>query len=81
MAIGNNAKTKTSSAKAEDRKPADGFLNISVTAADGTVHRIKATIPLFEDDRVHRALMRKGEVTLTGSVHLIAPESEDELEL
>lgn len=81
MAIGNNAKTKTAAAKKADLKPAQGFLNISVTAADGTVHRIKATIPLFEDDKVHRALMRKGEVTLTGSVHLIAPESEDELEL
>ena len=81
MAIGNNAKNKTAAANKADLKPAQGFLNISVTAADGTVHRIKATIPLFEDDRVHRALMRKGEVTLTGSVHIIAPESEDELEL
>lgn len=81
MAIGNNAKNKTAASNKADLKPAQGFLNISVTAADGTVHRIKATIPLFEDDRVHRALMRKGEVTLTGSVHIIAPESEDELEL
>ena len=57
---------------AQDRKEADGFLNLSVTDKAGNVHKITAVIPLYLDNRVHAALLRKGgEFTLTGSVHIV----------
>ena len=62
---------KTSVAQPE-RKEADGFLNLSITDKAGNVHKVTAVIPLYEDNRVHKALLKKGgEFTLTGSVHVV----------
>ena len=62
---------KTSVAQPE-RKEADGFLNLSITDKAGNVHKVTAVIPLYEDNRVHKALLKKGgEFTLTGSVHIV----------
>ena len=55
-----------------ERKEADGFLNLSITDKDGNVHKVTAVIPLYTDNRVHAALLRKGgEFTLNGSVHVV----------
>ena len=55
-----------------ERKEADGFLNLSVTDKAGNVHKITAVIPLYGDNRVHAAMLRKGgEFVLTGSVHIV----------
>ena len=63
---------------AQDRKEADGFLNLSVTDKAGNVHKITAVIPLYEDNRVHKALLKKGgEFTLTGSVHVVDKNPAD----
>ena len=57
---------------AQDRKEADGFLNLSVTDKAGNVHKITAVIPLYLENRVHAAMLRKGgEFVLTGSVHIV----------
>ena len=55
-----------------ERKEADGFLNLSIVDKNGVTHKITAVIPLYEDNRVHKALLKKGgEFTLTGSVHVV----------
>ena len=63
---------------AQDRKEADGFLNLSVTDKAGNVHKITAVIPLYLENRVHAAMLRKGgEFTLTGSVHVVDKNPAD----
>ena len=63
---------------AQDRKEADGFLNLSITDKAGNVHKVTAVIPLYEDNRVHKALLKKGgEFTLTGSVHVVDKNPAD----
>ena len=55
-----------------ERKEADGFLNLSIVDKNGVTHKVTAVIPLYEDNRVHAALLRKGgEFVLTGSVHIV----------
>ena len=57
---------------AQDRKEADGFLNLSVVDKNGVTHKVTAVIPLYLENRVHAAMLRKGgEFTLTGSVHIV----------
>ena len=71
---------KTSVAQPE-RKEADGFLNLSITDKAGNVHKVTAVIPLYEDNRVHKALLKKGgEFTLTGAVHIV-DKNPSEIEL
>ena len=68
---------KTSVAQPE-RKEADGFLNLSIVDKNGVTHKITAVIPLYEENRVHRALMKKGgEFTLTGAVHVVDKNPAD----
>ena len=68
---------KTSVAQPE-RKEADGFLNLSITDKAGNVHKVTAIIPLYTDNRVHAALLRKGgEFNLTGSVHVVDKNPAD----
>ena len=68
---------KTSVAQPE-RKEADGFLNLSITDKAGNVHKITAIVPLYLDNRVHAALLRKGgEFTLTGAVHVVDKNPAD----
>ena len=63
---------------AQDRKEADGFLNLTITDKAGNVHKVTAVIPLYEDNRVHKALLKKGgEFTLTGSVHVVDKNPAD----
>ena len=63
---------------AQDRKEADGFLNLSVTDKAGNVHKITAVIPLYLENRVHAAMLRKGgEFVLTGSVHIVDKNPAD----
>lgn len=67
-------------AAASDRKEADGFLNLTVVDKAGNVHKIQAIIPLYEDNRVHKALMRKGtgaEISITGTVHVVDKNPAD----
>ena len=55
-----------------DRKEADGFLNLTIVDLAGNTHKIAAIVPLYLENRVHAALLRKGgEFTLTGSVHVV----------
>ena len=69
---------KTSVARTEERKEADGFLNLHIVDREGNVHKIQAIIPLYEDNRVHKALLKKGgEFTLTGSVHIVDKNPAD----
>ena len=71
---------KTTVAQPE-RKEADGFLNLTITDKAGNVHKVTAVIPLYEDNRVHKALLKKGgEFTLTGSVHVV-DKNPPEIEL
>ena len=63
-----------------DRKEADGFLNLTVVDKAGNVHKIQAVIPLYEDNRVHKALMSKGtgaEISLTGTIHVVDKNPAD----
>ena len=63
---------KTSVAAQPDRKEADGFLNLTIVDREGNTHKITAIVPLYLDNRVHAALLRKGgEFTLNGSVHVV----------
>ena len=63
---------KTSVAAQPDRKEADGFLNLTIVDLVGNTHKITAIVPLYLDNRVHAALLRKGgEFTLNGSVHVV----------
>ena len=62
---------KTTVAQPE-RKEADGFLNLTIVDREGNIHKISAIVPLYFDNRVHKALLNKGgEFTLTGSVHVV----------
>ena len=62
----------------QERKEADGFLNLTITDKAGNVHKVTAVIPLYEDNRVHKALLKKGgEFTLTGSVHVVDKNPAD----
>lgn len=67
------------------RKEADGFLNLKIRDKNGVMHSIQATVPLYKDNRVHRALMTKGtsgddvELEIVGVVNVVdkdAPEIE-----
>lgn len=67
------------------RKEADGFLNLKIRDKNGVMHSIQATVPLYKDNRVHRALMTKGtsgddvELEIIGVVNVVdkdAPEIE-----
>ena len=63
-----------------DRKEADGFLNLTVVDKAGNIHKIQAVIPLYEDNRVHKALMGKGtgaEISLTGTIHVVDKNPAD----
>ena len=61
-----------------ERKEADGFLNLSITDKAGNVHKVTAVIPLYLDNRVHAALLRKGgEFTLNGAVHVVDKNPAD----
>ena len=61
-----------------ERKEADGFLNLTITDKAGNVHKVTAVIPLYTDNRVHAALLRKGgEFTLTGAVHVVDKNPAD----
>ena len=61
-----------------ERKEADGFLNLSITDKAGNVHKVTAIVPLYLENRVHKALMNKGgEFTLTGSVHVVDKNPAD----
>ena len=72
---------KKNTVVAPERKEADGFLNLTITDREGNVHKITAVIPLYEDNRVHKALLKKGgEFTLTGSVHVV-DKNPSEIEL
>ena len=67
-------------AAASDRKEADGFLNLTVVDKAGNVHKIQAVIPLYEDNRVHKALMSKGtgaEISITGTIHVVDKNPAD----
>ena len=67
-------------AAASDRKEADGFLNLTVVDRAGNVHKIQAVIPLYEDNRVHKALMSKGtgaEISITGTIHVVDKNPAD----
>ena len=48
--------TRTQSSSASFVK-ADAFLNISVVAADGSVHRLRKGIPLHTDNSLERSLI------------------------
>ena len=61
-----------------DRKEADGFLNLTIVDKNGVTHKITAVIPLYTDNRIHAALLRKGgEFNLTGSVHVVDKNPQD----
>ena len=63
---------KTTVAAQPERKEADGFLNLTIVDREGDTHKITAVIPLYFDNRVHKALLNKGgEFTLNGSVHVV----------
>ena len=67
-------------AAASARKEADGFLNLTVVDRAGNVHKIQAVIPLYEDNRVHKALMSKGtgaEISITGTIHVVDKNPAD----
>lgn len=67
-----------------NRKDADAWLNLKIKDANGIEHPIQATIPLYVENRVHRALMNKcaspdAFVEITASVKMVdkdAPEIE-----
>ena len=62
---------KTTVAQPE-RKEADGFLNLTIVDLAGNTHKITAIVPLYFDNRVHKALLNKGgEFTLIGAVHVV----------
>ena len=66
---------------AQDRKEADGFLNLSVVDKNGVTHKVTAVIPLYLENRVHAAMLRKGgEFVLTGAVHIV-DKNPSEIEL
>ena len=61
-----------------ERKEADGFLNLTIVDREGNIHKITAIVPLYLDNRVHAALLRKGgEFTLNGSVHVVDKNPSD----
>ena len=61
-----------------DRKEADGFLNLTIVDLAGNTHKITAIVPLYLDNRVHKALLNKGgEFTLTGAVHVVDKNPAD----
>ena len=61
-----------------ERKEADGFLNLTIVDKNGVTHKITAVVPLYVDNRVHKALMNKGgEFNLTGSVHVVDKNPAD----
>ena len=73
-------KKSTQAAATPDRKEADGFLNLTVVDKAGNVHKIQAVIPLYEDNRVHKALMSKGtgvEISITGTIHVVDKNPAD----
>ena len=72
--------TQPAPAATSDRKEADGFLNLTVVDKAGNVHKIQAVIPLYEDNRVHKALMGKGtgaEISITGTIHVVDKNPAD----
>ena len=69
---------KTTVAAQPERKEADGFLNLTIVDRDGNTHKITAIVPLYLDNRVHKALLNKGgEFTLNGSVHVVDKNPAD----
>ena len=72
---------KTTVAAQPARKEADGFLNLTIVDREGNTHKITAVVPLYLDNRVHAALLRKGgEFTLNGFVHVV-DKNPPEIEL
>ena len=69
---------KTTVAAQPERKEADGFLNLTIVDREGNIHKITAIVPLYFDNRVHKALLNKGgEFTLIGSVHVVDKNPAD----
>jgi hypothetical protein len=57
-------------------KTADGFLNLTLVASDGTEHHVQKVVPLYKSKLLDRSLLNKAGVdathtfTLKGSVHV-----------
>lgn len=68
----------------QERKPADGWLNLTITDKSGKEHTIKATIPLDAENVVHKALISKGTkgetVNIVGSINVV-DHNPDPIEL
>lgn len=80
------ARKKTTAARNELPK-ADGWLNLSVVASDGTEYRLSSGIPLHVDKRLERSLINKAKeqpdmkFTLVGVVKIVEEEPADDIAL
>ena len=67
-----------------DKKSADGFLNLSIEMPDGSSIRLRKGVPLDASNRIERSLLNAQaanadfKVTLTGHVHTVLDEAETE---
>ena len=72
----------TTAQSGNQRKSADGFLNIQVVGADGQTYPVKCTIPLGNDNAVHRGLLEAAKAdgnkqfSIVGTVKVMTPMTE-----
>jgi hypothetical protein len=81
MALINQAPAQNNN---NNRIPAEGFLNIQVKDANGDMHAISCTIPLYSNqgNNANRSLLKAGAIQdktfeLVGTVHLVNSEVEE----
>lgn len=77
--------TKTAT-KSNDKKSANGFINLSVTDSEGNVHKLRAGSALYEDNNLENSILiaakeaaaqgKEFSLNITGTVNVIVPESE-----
>ena len=74
-------------ATAPNQRKADGFLNLTVKAKDGSDIKLRRGIALDLNNRVERSLLNAAEaqgedfsITLTGTIHRVEAESAEDIQ-
>lgn len=67
-----NNNTNGRIANSTQQEPIMGYLNIRIKDSQGEYHNIRANIPLFESNRIHKGILNKATKEPDGILEIIA---------
>ncbi len=76
----------TKSTKSNDKKSANGFINLIVVDAEGTEHKLRGGVALYNDNNLENSIMvaaakaakagKEFTLTLKATVNILVPEAD-----